>query len=83
MSDQGLVGRVGTVVTAVRGGEHSGEVRVVVEGIPHYYLAFCAKPVPIGNEVLVVNNRGAQQVDVEPWSLWPLDDGSVGSEAEE
>jgi membrane protein implicated in regulation of membrane protease activity len=64
---QTLVGRVGTVVNAIRGGRLPGEVRVVVEGIAHYYLAYAETSVPAGSEVLVINNRGARQVDVEPW----------------
>jgi membrane protein implicated in regulation of membrane protease activity len=64
---QSLVGRVGTVVNAIRGGSRPGEVRVLVEGIAHYYLAYAAMAVPAGTDVLVINNRGARQVDVEPW----------------
>jgi membrane protein implicated in regulation of membrane protease activity len=70
---QTLVGRIGTVVSAIRGGHRPGEVRVVVAGIAHYYLAYAAKAVPAGAEVLVINNRGARQVDVEPWPVLPLD----------
>ena len=62
-----LVGAVGTVHHRVRGGERAGEVRVVVDGLPHYYLAFCAYPLDAGEQVLVVNDRGGRQVDVEPW----------------
>ena len=67
MGSQALVGRVGLVVSAVRGGPRPGEVRVVVEGIAHYYIAYAAVAVPAGAEVLVINNRGARQIDVEPW----------------
>jgi membrane protein implicated in regulation of membrane protease activity len=66
---QTLVGRVGTVVNAIRGGARPGEVRVRVEGIAHYYLAYAATAIPAGAEVLVINNRGARQVDVEPWPV--------------
>jgi membrane protein implicated in regulation of membrane protease activity len=64
---QTLVGRVGTVVHAVRGGPRPGEVRVVVAGIAHYYIAYAVSAIPVGAEVLVINSRGARQVDVEPW----------------
>jgi hypothetical protein len=64
---QTLVGRVATVVHAVRGGPRPGEVRVVVAGIAHYYLAFAVTAIPAGAEVLIINSRGARQVDVEPW----------------
>ena len=72
MASRKLIGRVGTVITAIRGGERAGEVRLLVEGIAHYYLAYATKPVPAGKEVLVINNRGARQVDVEPW---PVEEG--------
>jgi membrane protein implicated in regulation of membrane protease activity len=62
-----LVGRIGTVVTAVRGGTRPGEVRVVISGIPHYYLAYAQTAIPAGANVLLINSRGARQVDVEPW----------------
>jgi len=65
---QALVGKVGVVVTAVRGGERAGEIRVVVQGVPHHYLAYAAEPIPVGTTVLVIHFRGARQVDVEPWS---------------
>jgi hypothetical protein len=50
-----------------------------VEGIAHYYLAYATEPVPAGKEVLVINNRGARQVDVEPWPTVPsgADPGGV------
>jgi membrane protein implicated in regulation of membrane protease activity len=66
---QTTVGRVGTVVHAIRGGAQPGEVRVVVEGIAHYYLAYAVTAIPTGTDVLVINNRGARQVDVEPWPV--------------
>jgi membrane protein implicated in regulation of membrane protease activity len=66
---QSLVGRIGTVVNAIRGGGRPGEVRVLVEGIAHYYLAYATTAVPAGTDVLVINNRGARQVDVEPWPI--------------
>jgi membrane protein implicated in regulation of membrane protease activity len=62
-----LIGRVGRVIHTVRGGELAGEVRVVVDGLAHYYLAYSATAIPAGTEVLVINSRGARQVDVEPW----------------
>jgi membrane protein implicated in regulation of membrane protease activity len=71
---QALVGKVGTVVGAVRGGDRPGEVRVVVAGIAHYYLAYAETAVPAGTEVLIINFRGARQVDVEPWPRMPADD---------
>lgn len=66
-----MVGKVGTVSIGIRGGDLPGEVRVVVEGIAHYYLGYAATALPAGTEVLVINNRGARQVDVEPWPSVP------------
>jgi membrane protein implicated in regulation of membrane protease activity len=71
---QALVGKVGVVITAVRGGDRAGEVRVVVQGIRHHYLAYAAEPIAVGTQILVINYRGARQVDVEPWSPTPPDD---------
>ena len=68
VTGQSLVGKVGRVVRAVRGGSLPGEVRVVVEGVPHYYLAYSVEAVPADTTVLVINIRGARQIDVEPWS---------------
>ena len=62
-----LVGRIGTVVIGVRGGDRPGEVRIVVDGMAHYYLAYAATAIPAGADVLVINDRGARHVDVEPW----------------
>jgi membrane protein implicated in regulation of membrane protease activity len=76
---QALVGRVGTVVSAVRGGARPGEVRVVFEGMAHYYIAYAAMAVPAGAEVLVINHRGARQVDVEPWPSMPADGDVPGA----
>lgn len=68
MSTAALVGQVGTVCSTVRGGDRPGEVRVVVAGLPHYYLAYCANSVAVGQQVLIINGRGPRMVDVEPWS---------------
>ena len=65
---QQLVGRVGSVTHRVRGGELPGEVRVVVDGLPHDYLAYAPVELPVGTRVLLVHVRGQRQVDVEPWA---------------
>jgi hypothetical protein len=71
VTDQAVVGKVGCVVRAVRGGPLPGEARVVIAGLPHYYIAFCDEPLAIGVDVLVINNRGSRQIDVEPWPRTP------------
>jgi len=50
---------------------------VVVAGIAHYYIAYAAAPVPAGADVLVINYRGARQVDVEPWHAMPAGDADA------
>ena len=82
MTSVDLIGMIGSVTTRVRGGELAGEVRVVVSGLPHYYLAFCPNAVPLGTKVLVVGVRGKQQVDVEPWEDWAYPGGSAESPTE-
>lgn len=68
VSSSSVVGRVGTVCVAVRGGDLPGEVRVVLEGLPHYFLAYARQPIARDARVLVINNRGSRQLDVEPWA---------------
>jgi membrane protein implicated in regulation of membrane protease activity len=70
VAGQGLIGKIGSVTTRVRGGDRPGEVRVVVAGLPHHYIAFCHEALPVGTKVLVIGTRGARQVDVEPWTQW-------------
>jgi hypothetical protein len=73
-----LVGKVGVVVIAVRGGDRAGEIRVVAHGAPHHYLAYAVEPIPAGAYALVIHYRGARQVDVEPWSPMPQDHAFTG-----
>jgi membrane protein implicated in regulation of membrane protease activity len=68
VTGRALVGRTGSVTVRVPGGDRPGEVRLVVQGIPHHYIAYCREPLAIGDKVLVVDARGARQVDV---TLWP------------
>jgi membrane protein implicated in regulation of membrane protease activity len=65
--EAGATGRLGVVVHRIRGGEAPGEVRVVHDGMAHDYLAYCTEPLPVGQHVLVINDRGARRIDVEPW----------------
>jgi hypothetical protein len=67
VSSSSLVGRIGIICAAVRGGELPGEVRIVIEGLPHYFLAYGKDLIDKGEQVLVINNRGSRQLDVEPW----------------
>jgi hypothetical protein len=71
VASETVVGRVGTVVSGIRGGERPGVVRLLVAGIAQFYLAYAQTALPAGIGVLVINNRGARQVDVEPWPTVP------------
>jgi len=74
---ESLVGKIGTVIHPVRG-NRPGEVRVVVQGMPHYYIAYAAVEVAAGTEVIIIHSRGAQQVDVEPWPHLPAVENATG-----
>ena len=67
MTDESVVGMLGSVVRTVRGGRLPGEIRVVVAGMPHLYIAYCEAPLEVAARVRVVHSRGSRQVDVEPW----------------
>jgi hypothetical protein len=67
VTEQTLVGRRGSVTHRIPGGLRPGEIRLVVQGIPHHYIAFCPEPAELGAHVLVIHSRGSMQVDVEPW----------------
>lgn len=67
MSDDAVVGRVGTVVIPVRGEHGPGEVSVAVRGGTETFLAYAPQPIGIDTVVLVVGSRGARAVDVQPW----------------
>ncbi len=62
-----MVGALGTVVRAVRGGRLPGEIQVVLAGEPTMLLAYCDEPLPEGVRVQIVRSRGSRQVDVETW----------------
>lgn len=66
-NDEVRAGMLGSVVRPVRGGRVPGEVRVVVAGMPHLYLAYCDEALDVGARVRVVRSRGARQIDVERW----------------
>lgn len=77
------VGLMGIVVLRIRGEHQPGEVRVVHNGLPHTYIAYAEEPLAVGAPVLVINDRGARQVDVEPWNLPGLDASGVAGDPTE
>ena len=64
MSDDSLVGSVGSLIVATRGGAGAGEVLLTVRGSKEAYLAWSDEPLPRGTEVLVVDVRGPRAVVV-------------------
>ena len=71
--DDEVVGKVGTVVTRIRGGERPGEVLIPVRGVRETYIAYCTDPVERHETVLVFHSRGNRAVDVAPapWAAAP------------
>jgi hypothetical protein len=68
--DGEVVGRLGTVVSRIRGGDLPGEIRVTVRGTHETFIAYSQTPVERHETVLVFHSRGHRQVDVEhaPWA---------------
>ncbi|MCU1669577.1 MAG: hypothetical protein JWP40_2504 [Blastococcus sp.] len=64
--DREVVGKVGMVVTRIRGGDLPGEVRVTVRGAHETFIAYSDTPVERHETVLVFHSRGNRAVDVEP-----------------
>ena len=64
-----LVGKRGEVVVRIEGDGGPGEVSLIVEGMRERYFAHAREEVPVGRRVLVVNDRGDRNVDVEPWDV--------------
>jgi len=68
--DSEVIGKVGTVLTRIRGGTLPGEVRVSIRGTAETFIAYCPTQVERHETVLVVHSRGERAVDVEhaPWA---------------
>jgi membrane protein implicated in regulation of membrane protease activity len=71
--DDEVVGKLGTVVTRIRGGDRPGEVRVRIRGTVDTFIAYSVTPVERHQTVLVFHSRGQRAVDVEPapWATAP------------
>lgn len=65
--DEAVIGRTGVVVIGTRGAAGPGEVLIRVRGGSETYLAWSQEPLPAGAQVLVIDFRGARQVDVIEW----------------
>jgi membrane protein implicated in regulation of membrane protease activity len=68
VSDVTVIGCVGTLILATRGEQGAGEVLLKVRGSREAFLAWSDEPLPKGTKVLVVEDRGARTVVVEPWT---------------
>jgi hypothetical protein len=72
-ADEAVIGCVGRLLIGTRGSEGPGEVVVRVRGGSEAFLAWSEQPLAVGTTVLVIESRGARQVDVIEWTD-PLDD---------
>jgi hypothetical protein len=69
MSCSEVVGKVGEVVTRVRGPAGPGEVRVLVSGCYETLIAYSDSTIDRTEGVLVIGYRGSASVDVVPWPV--------------
>ncbi|WP_042369761.1 hypothetical protein [Streptacidiphilus neutrinimicus] len=73
-ADEAVIGCTGRLLIGTRGSEGPGEVLVRVRGGSEAFLAWSEQPLAVGTTVLVIESRGARQVDVIEWTD-PLDGG--------
>ncbi len=66
--DEPVIGCIGKMIVASRGGAGPGEVLVRVRGGSEAFIAWSADPLPKGATVLVIESRGHRAVDVSPWT---------------
>jgi hypothetical protein len=71
-ADEAVIGCTGVLTLGTRGADGPGEVLVRVRGGTETFLAWSDEPLRTGAAVLVVESRGARQVDVVAWAD-PLD----------
>ena len=73
-ADEAVIGCTGRLLIGTRGSAGPGEVLVRVRGGSEAFLAWSEQPLGAGTTVLVIESRGARQVDVIEWTD-PLDGG--------
>ncbi|WP_037574539.1 hypothetical protein [Phaeacidiphilus oryzae] len=66
--DEDVIGCTGVLVVGTRGDAGPGEVLVRVRGGSETLIAWSSEPLAPGAQVLVIDSRGARQVDVIAWS---------------
>jgi hypothetical protein len=62
------VGKLGHVVTRIRGGAQPGEVSIAIRGGSEVYLAYSDEPIEQATPILVIASRGGRSLDVVPWA---------------
>ncbi|MFI9050729.1 hypothetical protein [Streptomyces sp. NPDC053427] len=66
--DEAVIGCTGVLLIGTRGVVGPGEVLVSIRGGSEAFVAWSAEPLPVGATVLVIESRGARQVDVIEWA---------------
>jgi hypothetical protein len=66
--DEAVIGCTGRLLIGTRGNAGPGEVLVRVRGGTEAFMAWSEQPLPVGATVLVIESRGARQVDVIEWA---------------
>jgi len=68
--DEAVIGKQGTVLLRIPGGDVPGKVSVVVRGTRETFLAYAEDAIEASCEILVFDSRGERKVDVmkAPWS---------------
>jgi hypothetical protein len=66
--DDAVIGCAGELLISTRGTAGPGEVLVRIRGGSEAFLAWSDEPLAKGTTVLVVESRGARQVDVIEWA---------------
>jgi hypothetical protein len=62
------VGKLGHVVTRIRGGAQPGEVAIPIRGGNEVYVAYAEAAIEQSAQILVVASRGGRAVDVVAWT---------------
>ena len=70
MQDHEVVGKQGTVLMRIPGGQTPGKVSVAVRGTRETFIAYADIAIEAQSTILVFNSRGERAVDVmlAPWS---------------
>jgi hypothetical protein len=59
-----VVGRTASVTIAIPGGDRAGEVLVRIRGGTESYIAYADEPVGLGEDVVVIADKGARTLVV-------------------